>query len=247
MAAKRIKSAQRRHAVLVLLGGALVSTLAAAIVGTVHGGARLTAALDAPVPGPAVEAVAALVATACLCWLSAGALLTLLGELPWRGRELFRRLAAVGAPRCWRTAVLTVAGLGALASPALAGALATSGPAVPPAAQGARLDDSGGRVALRSAAGLDALDGLVLPDRPTGSWRAAYARRAVVVQPGDTLWAISARSLPPGAGTAAIAASCARWYDANAAVIGPDPDLLLPGTRLVAPNRPRQHTASARR
>lgn len=247
MQSNAAKSARRRQTVTVLLSGALAPALAAAIVGAVHGGARLTAALHAPVPGPAVEALAALVAAACLCWLLAGAMLTLLGELPWRGRELFRRLAAVGAPRCWRTAVLAVVGLGALASPglAVAGASAPSGPAVAP--QGARLDDSGDRVALRSAVGLDALDGLVLPDRPTGAWRDTYARRVVVVRPGDTLWAISARSLPQRADTAAIAASCARWYDANAAAIGSDPDLLLPGTRLLAPDRRHPHTTRARR
>lgn len=245
MQANGIKSIRCRQTTALLLAAALVPMLAAAIVAAVHGGARLTSALDAPVPGPAIEALAALVAGACLCWLSIGALLTLLGELPWCGREVFRRLAAVGAPRCWRTAVLTVVGLGALSSPALAGTSAPSGPPVPPAPQGARLDDSGARAAVRSAAGLDALDGLVLPDRPTGAWRNPYAPRAVVVQPGDTLWAISARSLPPGAGAAAIAASCARWYDANAAAIGPDPDLLLPGTRLQAPHQRHPHATRA--
>ncbi|MFC5998593.1 LysM peptidoglycan-binding domain-containing protein [Quadrisphaera sp. GCM10027208] len=58
---------------------------------------------------------------------------------------------------------------------------------------------------------------------------------AVVVRRGDTLWDIAARSLPAGAGAAEIAAEWPRWWAANRDVIGPDPDLLLPGQRLVPP------------
>ena len=64
------------------------------------------------------------------------------------------------------------------------------------------------------------------------------AGRTVEVQPGDTLWAVAARSLGPGASDAAIAAEWPRWYGANASVIGPDPDLLQPGQVLVAPTAP---------
>ena len=58
---------------------------------------------------------------------------------------------------------------------------------------------------------------------------------AVVVRRGDSLWDIAARSLPAGAGAAEIAAEWPRWWAANRDVIGPDPDLLLPGQRLVPP------------
>ncbi|MCM0640272.1 LysM peptidoglycan-binding domain-containing protein [Cellulomonas wangsupingiae] len=64
------------------------------------------------------------------------------------------------------------------------------------------------------------------------------AGRTVEVQPGDTLWAVAARSLGPGASDAAIAAEWPRWYAANASVIGPDPDLLHPGQVLTAPTAP---------
>ena len=58
---------------------------------------------------------------------------------------------------------------------------------------------------------------------------------SVVVAPGDSLWAIAARHLPPGATDAEIAAAWPRWYEANAATIGADPDVIRPGQVLVVP------------
>lgn len=60
-------------------------------------------------------------------------------------------------------------------------------------------------------------------------------RTAVTVRPGDTLWDIAAAHLGPHATDAEIARAWPRWYDANRAAVGSDPDLLLPGTVLVAP------------
>ncbi|TQL03717.1 LysM peptidoglycan-binding domain-containing protein [Cellulomonas sp. SLBN-39] len=57
----------------------------------------------------------------------------------------------------------------------------------------------------------------------------------VVVRAGDTLWSLTARHLGQDASDAEIAAAWPRWYEANAAVIGPDPDLLHPGQVLVVP------------
>ncbi len=58
----------------------------------------------------------------------------------------------------------------------------------------------------------------------------------VVVQRGDTLWAIAERHLGPGATAGEIAAEWPRWYAANRSVIGDDPDLILPGTILRQPH-----------
>ena len=58
---------------------------------------------------------------------------------------------------------------------------------------------------------------------------------AVVVRRGDSLWDLAARHFGPNASAADIAAEWPRWYAANREVIGPDPDLLLPGERLVPP------------
>jgi nucleoid-associated protein YgaU len=56
-----------------------------------------------------------------------------------------------------------------------------------------------------------------------------------VVQRGDTLWTIAARHLGPGASDAEIAQAWPAWFDANRGVIGDDPDLILPGQVLRAP------------
>ena len=82
------------------------------------------------------------------------------------------------------------------------------------------------------------VSGLPLPDRPavvsTGA-PSEPATDAVAVRPGDTLWAIAARSLPDRATDAEIARATARWHDANREVIGDDPDLIFPTQRLVPP------------
>ena len=58
----------------------------------------------------------------------------------------------------------------------------------------------------------------------------------VVVRRGDSLWSIVADRLGPGATDVEIARTWPRWYAANAGVIGDDPNLLLPGTRLRPPS-----------
>lgn len=95
------------------------------------------------------------------------------------------------------------------------------------------------------------LSGLTLPDRPLGSTPAATRPSQVAfpdpvrithtVQRGDTLWAIAAQSIPPDASRAQIAQSCARWYHSNRATIGSNPDLILPGMRLLSPASPPLH------
>lgn len=80
------------------------------------------------------------------------------------------------------------------------------------------------------------LSGLRLPDRPVAAPpRVAAGPAAVVVRPGDTLWAIAARSLPPGASNAQIARACGQWHAANRDVIGDDPNLIFPKQRLAPP------------
>jgi nucleoid-associated protein YgaU len=57
----------------------------------------------------------------------------------------------------------------------------------------------------------------------------------VTVRPGDSLWSIAARRLGTSPSTARIQQEWPRWYAANRQLIGTDPNLLLPGTRLLAP------------
>jgi hypothetical protein len=56
-----------------------------------------------------------------------------------------------------------------------------------------------------------------------------------VVVRGDSLWSIAAAHLGPGATAAEIAAEWPRWWQANHASIGDDPDLLVPGRVLMPP------------
>ncbi|MEV5965804.1 LysM peptidoglycan-binding domain-containing protein [Kribbella sp. NPDC051952] len=82
---------------------------------------------------------------------------------------------------------------------------------------------------------------MAVPDRPAvgaatryTDLRSGVAGR-VVVKAGDSLWSLAARELGPGASAAAVAARWPEWYAANRQVIGPDPDLILPGQVLHIP------------
>ncbi len=58
------------------------------------------------------------------------------------------------------------------------------------------------------------------------------------VLPGDSLWSIARAHLGAAASTAEVAYLVDEIYQANAALVGPDPDLLHPGTTLTIPTHP---------
>lgn len=124
------------------------------------------------------------------------------------------------APVALRRLVLSACGI-TLAIPVMTGT-STAAPGDP--AQGPRSpspSDSRG------------LSGLPLPDLPTSSTPEPQARRStVLVRPDDSLWSISVRLLGPHAGVAQIAHHVNELYALNAHLIGPDPDLIMPGTEL---------------
>lgn len=66
--------------------------------------------------------------------------------------------------------------------------------------------------------------------------------RAVVVHRGDTLWAIAAQHLGPDATAEEVAEAWPRWHEANRAVIGDDPHLILPGQQLLPPHASSEGT-----
>lgn len=76
------------------------------------------------------------------------------------------------------------------------------------------------------APGLHVLSGLTLPDRPEGGESVDLHRRVVTVQSGDTLSELAA----------GLQLDWHSWYVANREVVGPDPDLIQPGQRLVVPS-----------
>lgn len=80
------------------------------------------------------------------------------------------------------------------------------------------------------------LAGLPMPDRAVGpAQHHAPPSHTVVVQPGDCLWHLAAHDLAPGATDEQISAHWRAIYRLNRALIGPDPDLIEPGQRLVLP------------
>jgi hypothetical protein len=167
-------------------------------------------------------------------WLGVGLLAASAAAVPGGGGRLARALARVLLPAAVHRAVAGAAGLGVLLAPVAAGAVgadpvagaassATSRPA-PPLPTPAWPSDP--------------------PPRPTPGWPtttstatpAAGARGdGVVVRPGDSLWGIAAARLGPDSTAAQTAAAWPRWYAANRAVIGADPDLIKPGQRLAPP------------
>lgn len=130
--------------------------------------------------------------------------------------------ARLGCPRRIRTWLI----------PLLAGLLLSA----PGGASADAAPDSGPPGAPHSA-----LDGLGVPDRigtrvtlRQGSREisAPAVSRTMTVQPGDSLWSIARRRLPPSAGDPAIAAASRQIHRRNRAVIGANPDLIEPGQRL---------------
>jgi hypothetical protein len=73
----------------------------------------------------------------------------------------------------------------------------------------------------------DPLSGLPLPDRAEGAAHAPH--QSVVVRPGDTLWELAEHDLPAPATDRQVTARWHAVYRRNRGVIGPDPDLILPG------------------
>ena len=61
------------------------------------------------------------------------------------------------------------------------------------------------------------------------------ATRTVVVRAGDTLWGIAAEHLRGRPTAKRVAAAWPRWYAANRAAVGDDPNLIVPGEQLRTP------------
>lgn len=179
--------------------------------------ASLSVTLDARVAAVAL-AVGAVAATV----LALGTTLLVLGAASRAAGRRWRAVEAAGArltPRLLRRALVVGlgAGLSGLAAPALADTPPTLGWQV-----------TEGTTATTDATVVPVAD--VHPAEP------AATAHTVVVRPGDCLWSIAAAHLPADADDAAIARAWPAWYAANAETIGDDPDLVLPGQRLVVPD-----------
>ncbi|MDQ2751301.1 MAG: hypothetical protein M3Y44_17510 [Actinomycetota bacterium] len=182
-------------------------------------------------------------------WLGVGLLAAIAAGLPGGCGRSARWLAQVLLPATLHRAVAGAAGLGVLLVPVAAGA---AGPAVP-AGRGGSAAASLSSAPVPSPAWPSDPPALPAPGWPTASpptaprtvpppgshaaqpARPAPANGAVVVRPGDCLWEIAAAQLGHGGTPARTAAAWPRWYAANRAVIGADPNLIRPGQRLAPP------------
>lgn len=209
----------------------------------------------APGPADAVQVTAVGLATLAAAWLTVLLALTTAGLLPGTFGAWGRRVGAFLAPGpCLRlTTVLLGAGLAVTgtsvpATAAPAGVTVAAGAHAPGPAPTPAWPDP----AFAPQPGSDAPDAGCLP---TPGWQPAGAavRRSHsdvsllsrcpeqddparwVVHRGDTLWGIAARHLGDDATPAEVARAWPHWYAANRDVIGDDPDLLLPGQVLTAP------------
>jgi len=202
-------------------------------------------------------AVAALAAAALWLlagWVAVGLVAALAGRLPGATGVFAQRIAAVALPRGLYRAAAGAAGLGVLLSPAVASAAATHhvaphpggtasaaasipvpSPLTPTSSLRAPQLPVDSAPAARSPAvhAPAARSGDV--HSPTGPGRAAETP-TVTVRPGDSLWRIAAAHLGRAPTAARVAAAWPRWFAANRAVIGADPDLLVPGEVLHAPH-----------
>lgn len=227
---------------LALLTAAAVVVSAVLLDWATAGWADLRALPATPTatPDDAVADVAAVLGLVAWAWLLLGAILTIADGVT---RRPDHGLACRVAPPAWRRLVLAAVGIGALSAPT---AVAQASPGEPPHAVAVVAQHDPGRAPAASVA--DAIRGLPLPDRPYGRLAATiptdpagrhdgrpHDSRRVVVRPGDSLWTIAERHLGPDASAAEIATEWPRWYAANRARIGPDPDLITPGMVLHAP------------
>lgn len=203
---------------------ALAALAAAALTPVVTSG-------PAAQPGPGFEGTlvwcCAVAAAVAVGWLWLGASVSVLDDA--RGRHRPRR----GVPDGVRRVIALLCGA------ALVSGLAAPALAADPGARGA-------------GAGARMLAGLRLPERVSVSHHATTATgdlqvrkaaaassggsRSIVVQPGDTLWSLSAAHLGPDASDAEVADYWPRLYATNRDRVGADPDLIEAGQQLTLPD-----------
>jgi hypothetical protein len=234
-----------------LIGLLVPAALAAASAVLVWAAAAPIGAVRAPGPAP-VDALlalgAALGCAALLALAAVGATLSLAAVVTGQAAGRLGALARLLTPGAVRVAVGLAVGVTVATGPVclatggaghpVAVAVADQRTVLPPGWSPDRpaVADPGTRAPTQGSVASQ-------PRRPgsvplAGTARSTRADRVtgVLVRTGDTLWAIAARHLGPGATTARVAAEWPRWYATNRPTIGRDPDLILPGQRLATPH-----------
>jgi hypothetical protein len=176
----------------------------------------------------------ATVAAVATCWL--WLVTTLVTFDAARGRHTVRR----GVPLVVRSALFGLCGVALTTG--LTGPATASGdaPPAPPPLTGLRLPE---RIGVHPSAGAAPVKApmeaaVEVPvEAPVGAPGEAPASISdtVVVSRGDTLWAITAEWLGPGASDQDVASAWPAVFALNRDVIGHDPGLIEPGQRLLLP------------
>jgi nucleoid-associated protein YgaU len=236
-----------------LLGTTLAMALGAVALGVLTPGIPAMAAdiasaqrtVDTAGPDALVVSAAGLLAWAVWAWGALGLTLTAASALPGLAGAAARGLLGVVLPAGARRSAALVLGLSlGVAGPVLATSsvlMATPAAAAPATSVGdvpdwpAAPDEQPAAPDWPAPA---AHPSTPVPDWPTDEHPAG----AHVIVRGDCLWHIAAHRLAErttGAPTdAEIATEVHAWWAANTDVIGPDPDLLLPGQVLRPPAAP---------
>lgn len=234
------------------LGGtaAAMALIACVLAALTPGVSAMTAALGSPqqtadTSGPEVlvVSVAGLLAWAVWAWGALGLALTAAAALPGVLGGTARVALHVVLPAGARRGAALALGVGLGVAGPLLGTAALITP-TPAAATDAWTPPSTAAVPDWPTApgALPATPAAATTREPVPEWPGAPAAGSHVVVRGDCLWHIAADRLlvqhgrTPTDGEVADATQA--WWQANAAVIGPDPDLLLPGQVLTPPASP---------
>lgn len=252
----------RRVAAVALASSSMVAAAASGSIFLSTARHAWTAIAAAGPAGPAdgILLLAGLGGALLSLWLGLGIMLSALSALPGALGHLCRQLAARIAPVVVRKVVAFVLGTTLTAALIPGTAVADSSHA-----SGRSAVVAASSYDVRAFGAIEAGNGafqdvaVAAPDAsfrfvsdpphvmkamdaaPPPEWsmdRRESPQEGVVVLRGDTLWAIAARHIGPGATAAAITVEWHRWLTINRDVIGADPSLILPGQVLLPPASP---------
>lgn len=186
-------------------------------------------------PRPAARAGALLVGSAAAAWGLVGATEALRHPGSQAYADLLAALAAwllVGCAGWW----LLICAAATLETISSGRVRATSWVGCPSSVRRLLLASVGVALVSAGPTHADATQTLPVPARPLGATTDRQA--ALVVRPGDTLWRLASDRLRPQAPAGEVAALVERLHHRNRQRIGPDPDLIQPGQRLIVPPVP---------
>lgn len=231
-----------------LAGGRVVALLAIACAPLCAVGTwKATWAMWHGVKGPwqvddAVVLVAGVAVSVLAAYLGLTGFVALITAWCGRGHGVALRLS----PRLWRGVVASAVGLGlsAASAPAFASEVGwVEPPSDTQPLSAARVVDPlniwapelhPAAPASLPASGGDGVEG-PHDEAPAAPVTETSPSAAYVVQPGDSLWAITSALLGPEASAADVATAWPSLYQANRDIIGDDPSLIFAGQALVVP------------